>query len=65
MTYVSWDNAAVALAVLAVLLRWLDCPRTATLASSLAVLLTTIGGWRARHRPRAAASVAGCREPSP
>jgi hypothetical protein len=47
----TWDNAAVALAVVAVLLRLLDYPRVATITSSLSVVAATLGQWVA-HQAR-------------
>jgi hypothetical protein len=46
---ITWDNAAVALAVVACLLRLADRPRAATITSSLSVLAATLGQWAARQ----------------
>lgn len=51
MQFVTWDNAAIALAVIAVLFRLADRPRTATVLSTLSVLASAVAGWLA-HRAR-------------
>ena len=51
MSLITWDNAAIALALLAVLLRLADYPRPATIASSVAVLCATCAQRLARRRP--------------
>ena len=53
LSLLTFDNAAVALAVVAVLLRLADRPRAATMISSLAVLSVTLAQWSSRRRPAA------------
>jgi hypothetical protein len=50
MTFQTFDNIALGLAVLAVLLRMLDYPRGSAIASSLTVLFGSIGQWLAHRR---------------
>lgn len=53
LSLLTWDNAAVALAVVAVLLRLADRPRAATIASGVAVLAANIGQLMRHYAPTA------------
>jgi hypothetical protein len=50
ITLLTWDNCALACALLAVLMRLVDSPRASGIASSLALLCATIGQWSAHRR---------------
>lgn len=50
LPFLSWDNLAVALALIAVVLRLCDRPKESGMASSGSVLAATIGQWRAHRK---------------